>query len=163
MLLNTPHPPEDMAFKQWRHSPKVFDSSQSSQESFNSPETGPQREEMENKPSTSRADEIYEATAGDTTKPQRTTPESHNDESSGTSSTESDDEPQDAQKQKPTSATAHAKQAKAKGQKFLSKQYKKFDLISMGKSKKSKTPENEQEVTTKSGRISKRPDKWKYV
>ena len=152
-----------MAFKQWRHSPKVFDSSQSSQESFNSPETGLQCEEIENKPSTSRGDEIYEARAGDTPKSQRTTPESPNDESSETSSTESDDEPQDAQKQKPTSATAHAKQAKAKGQKFLLKQYKKFDLISMGKSKKSKTPENEQEVTTKSGRISKRPDKWKYV
>jgi hypothetical protein len=152
-----------MAFKQWRHSPKVFDSSKSSQESFNSPETGPQREEIENKPSTSRADEIYEATAGDTTKPQGTTPRSRNDESSETSSTESDDDLQNAQKQKPTSATAHAKQAKAKGQKFLLKQYKKFDLISMGKSKKSKTPETEQETTTKSGRISRKPDKWKYV
>jgi hypothetical protein len=103
MLKNIPHPPEDMAFKQWRYSPKVLDSSQSSQESFNSPETGIQREEMENKPSTSKGDDIYEARAGDTPKLQRTTPKSPNDESSRTSSTESEDEsatdePQDAQK-----------------------------------------------------------------
>jgi hypothetical protein len=77
VLQKIPHPPEDMAFKQWRHSPQTFDSSLSSQESFNSPETGIQPEEMENKPSTSRGDDIYEARAGDTQNckgPPRTAP-----------------------------------------------------------------------------------------
>jgi hypothetical protein len=157
-----------MTFKQWRQPAQAFDSSQSSQESFNSPETRVQYEVPGKNPSTSRGDKIYEAMAGDTPQSQRNTPESPNDESSETSSTESNDgsvleEPQDTQKRKLASAVAHAKEAKLKGQKFPLKQYKKFDLISMGKSKKNKTKEGEKEVITKSGRVVKKPDKWKYV
>ena len=43
-MQSIPHPPEDMAFKQWRHPKKTFDSSISSQESFNSPEYRIQQE-----------------------------------------------------------------------------------------------------------------------
>jgi hypothetical protein len=63
-----PHPPEDMAFKQWRNLAKTFDSSQSSQESFKSTELKTHSEDLENKPSTSRGVEIYEGGAGDTSK-----------------------------------------------------------------------------------------------
>ena len=54
MMQSIPHPPEDMAFKQWRHPKKTFESSQSSQESFNSPEQRNQQDESISKPSTSR-------------------------------------------------------------------------------------------------------------
>ena len=68
LVQKMPHPPEDMAFKQWRNPAKTIDSSQSSQESFKSPELKTQGENLENKPSTSRGVEIYEGRAGDTSK-----------------------------------------------------------------------------------------------
>ena len=45
MIQSIPHPPEVMAFKPWTHPKKIFDSSPSYQESFNSPEQKNQQEE----------------------------------------------------------------------------------------------------------------------
>ena len=66
LVQRMPHPPEDMAFKQWRNPAKTLVSSQSSQESFKSPELKTQGEDLGNKPSTSRGVEIYEGRGGDT-------------------------------------------------------------------------------------------------
>jgi hypothetical protein len=126
-----------------------------------------QGEDLENKPSTSRGVEIYEGRAGDTSKTRNATFESSNVESSESSSEESDDGSDQmvvkgTGKSKPTSAAAHAKEAKLKGQEFLRKQYKKFDLISLAKPKKKKPQEEEEKVTTQSGRTVKKPDRWKY-
>ena len=68
MMQSIPHPPEDMAFKQWRHPKKTLNSSISSQEPFNSPEQRIQQEEPSSKPSTSRGEEIFEGQAGSTSK-----------------------------------------------------------------------------------------------
>ena len=73
LMQSVPHPPEDMAFKQWRHPKKTFESSQSSTESFNSPEPRNQQDESISKPSTSRGEEIYEGLAGLTPKSQAST------------------------------------------------------------------------------------------
>jgi hypothetical protein len=113
-----------MAFKQWRNPAKTFDSSQSSQESFKSPELKTQSEDLENKTSTSRGVEIYEGRAGDYSKTQSVTSKSSNAESSETSSEESDGESdhmvvKEIGKAKPTSVAAHAKEAKLKGQEFF--------------------------------------------
>ena len=62
-MQSIPHPPEDMAFKQWRHPKKTLDSSISFQESFNSPEQRIQQEEPSSKPSTSR-EEILKVKQG---------------------------------------------------------------------------------------------------
>lgn len=53
-----------MAFKQWKHRVKTLDSSASTEEHFNSPESRVQREESENKSSTSRREDIYDGQAG---------------------------------------------------------------------------------------------------
>ena len=50
MMQSIPHPPENMAFKRWRHRKKRFDSSPSSQESFSPPESRNQQQELKNRP-----------------------------------------------------------------------------------------------------------------
>ena len=130
-----------MAFKQWRHPKKTFESSQSSQESFNSPEPRNQQDESIRKPSTSRGEEIYEAQAGSTPKSQASTSREPDNKSTTTSSSDTESESgadklKDVEGIRPHSATAHAKRAQLKGQKFLKKQYRKFDLISLARPKK---------------------------
>ena len=161
-----PHPPEDMAFKQWRHPKKTFESSQSSQESFNSPEPRDQQDESISKPSTSRGEEIYEGQAGSTPRSQTSTSREPDTKSTFTSSSDTEsesgaNEPKDVEGTRPQSATAQAKKAQIKGQKFLKKQYKKFDLISLAKPKK-KTDSTEEKVITRSGRVVKKPDKLDF-
>ena len=141
LMQTIPHPPEDMAFKQWRHPKKTFESSQSSQESFNSPEPRNQQDESISKPSTSRGEEIYEGQAGSTPKSQTSTSREPDTKSTTTSSSDTESESganklKDVEGIRPKSTTAQAKKAQIKGKKFLKKQYKKFDLISLAKPKK---------------------------
>ncbi|XP_065557781.1 uncharacterized protein LOC136025724 [Artemia franciscana] len=166
LMQSVPHSPEDMDFKQWRHPKKTFESSQSSQESFNSPEPRNQQDESISKPSTSRGEEIYESQAGSTPKSQTSTSREPDTISTSTSSSDTDSESdankfKDSEGIRPHSATAQAKKAQLKGQKFLKKQYKKFDLISLAKPKK-KTAPSEEKVTTRSGRVIKEPDRLDY-
>ena len=167
LMQTIPHPPEDMAFKQWRHPKKTFESSQSSQESFNSPEPRNQQDESISRPSTSRGEEIYEAQAGSTPKSQTSSSSKEpGDKSTNTSSSDTDsesdaDEFRESKEIRPPSAAAQAKKAQLKGQRFLKKQYKKFDLISLAKPKK-KTEPKEEQITTRSGRVVKKPDKLDY-
>jgi hypothetical protein len=126
---------------------------------------------LENKPSTSRGVKIYEGRAGSASRTQSATSKSSNRESSEISSEEPDGESdhmvaKETGKSKPTSAAVHAKETKLKGQEFLKKQYKKFDLILLAKPKKKKPQKSEEEVITQSGnrvkRTHKKPDRWKY-
>ena len=91
------------------------------------------------------------------------TSKTYNTESLETSSEESDGESdhivvKEIGKSRPTSAATHAKQTKLKGQEFLKKQYKKFDLISQAEPKKKKPQETEEKITTQSGRTVKKPE-----
>ncbi|XP_065561302.1 uncharacterized protein LOC136027768 [Artemia franciscana] len=126
MMQSIPHPPEDMAFKQWRHPKKMFESSQSSQESFNSPQPRDQQDESISKPSTSR-EETYEGQARSTPKSQTSSSKEPDSKSTNTSSSDTDSESEadklkDSEGTRPHSATAQAKRAQLKGQKFLKKQ-----------------------------------------
>jgi len=153
-MQSIPHPPQDMAFKQWRHPKKTLDFSISSQESFNSPEQRIQQEEPSSKPSTSR-EEIFDGQAGSTPKSQTFSNEiSTKSTSTSSSETESEsdtDNLKSSQKSRLHSTTAQAKKAKLKSQKFLKKQYKKFDLISLAKPKKKDAEPKEE-----------KPDKLEY-
>ena len=162
LMQTIPHPPEDMALQQWRHPKKTFESSQSSQESFNSPEPRNQQDESISKPSTSGGEEIYEAQAGSTLKSQAFTSRESNTKSTTTSSSDTESESgadklKDVKGIRPHSATAHAKRAQLKGQKFLKKLYNKFDLMSLAKPKR-KNESTEEKVTTRSGRFVKKPE-----
>ena len=81
--------------------------------------------------------------------------------SSDTESESDADKFKDSGEIKPPSAAAQATKAQLKGQKFLKKQYKKFDLISLAKPKK-KTEPKEEQITTRSGRVVKKPDKLDF-
>ena len=88
-----------------------------------------------------------------------------NTKSSSTSSAETDSEseqekPKDSEISKPQSLEAHAKEAKLKGKKFLRKQYIKFGLISLAKPKKKNPQAKEEQITTKSGRVIRKPEKY---
>ena len=92
-----------MAFEQWRHPKKTFDTSQSSQESLNSPKSINQQEESINRPNTSRGEEIFEEQAGSTPKSQMSSSKDSKTKSSGTCSLETDcksdqEEPKDSKK-----------------------------------------------------------------
>ena len=86
LMQTIPRPPKDMAFKQWRHPKKTFESSQSSQESFNSPEPRNQQDESISKPSTSRGEGIYESQAGSVPKSQTSSSKEPGNTSTSTSS-----------------------------------------------------------------------------
>ena len=149
-MQSIPHPPEDMAFKQWRHPKKTFESSQSSQESFNSPEPRNQQDESISKPSTQRGEEIYEGQAGSTPKSQTSFSKEPDTKSTSTSSSDTDSESEadkfkDSEGRRPHSATAQAKKAQLKGKKFLKKQYKKFNLISLKNQNKTESTEEKQD------------------
>ena len=83
--------------------------------------------------------------------------------SSSETESESDaDKLKDSERARSHSVVSQAKKAKLKGQKFLKKQYKKFDLISLAKPKKKDAEPKDEKVTTKSGRIVIIPDKLEY-
>ena len=108
---------------------------------------------------------IYEGQAGSTPKSQTSSSKEPETNSTSTSSSDTDnesdvDKPKDSEGTRPHSATAQDKRAQLKGQKFLKKQYKKFDLISLAKPKKKNS--TEEKVTTRSGRVVKKPDKLDF-
>ncbi|XP_065565821.1 uncharacterized protein LOC136030683 [Artemia franciscana] len=117
----------------------MFDFSLSSQESFSSPKQKNQQQEPSSKLSTSR-EEIFEGKAGSTPKSQTSSKEiSTKSTSTSSSETESEsdtDKLKGSQRASPNSATAQAKKAQLKGQKFPKNNIKiRFNVPSKTKNK----------------------------
>ena len=103
-MQSIPHPPEDMAFKQWRHPKISIDYSPSSQESFIPPEPKNKQEESISKPSTSRGEDIFKGQAGSTPKSQISSSKELDTKSTSISSSETDSD-SDAKQLKDTERT----------------------------------------------------------